>query len=363
MKHSDKPGGNVRLIQWLEHIFNASKAMDFNTHFDDHGCAGSNRVQAHGDATGTGAPRQRDNRRTIGACRQPGQIGKLGGCSTISRDLELAYRAKGDQRNALYARVSRYRAELEFSDLQQVSEELRLILNRPDVQADLALKQRCLETKGNVDLNFDGVSARPSFEELERVAKLRQDTHVASRASGELGILAFLEGNASQAKWWVGEAIGKAYLFGDVGAQIRYLSMMGQGLAQNRRPSEALWFLDHAIEIAQSTSGTGFPKIAVSGKASALTQLRRFSEARRVIEEALEYTRRNGFIGYRVDMLAQAARLAAAEANIPKAIKLYEQASVLAEKIHFNRGLAEVNAQLASLYQKVGDLRKAEESV
>lgn len=40
-----------------------------------------------------------------------------------------------------------------------------------------------------------------------------------------------------------------------------------------------------------------------------------------------------------------------------------EQAAALARVIHFNRGLAEVKAQLPSLYQKAGDLRKAEDSI
>src|SRR5260370_32534315 len=61
-------------------------------------------------------------------------------------------------------------------------------------------------------------------------------------------------------------------------------------------------------------------------------------------------------------MLAAAVQLARTEGNTQLAITLYLQAAGLAREIHFNRGLAEVDAQLASLYQIAGDLPKAEDS-
>jgi hypothetical protein len=207
------------------------------------------------------------------------RLGNWEAAGPLFRRLEAFYRRAGHKRNELYARVSSYRAEMELSDLQRLSEDLRLILQRPEVQFDLALKQRCLEAKGNIDLNLDGVSARPSFEELERVATARNDVQAASRASGELGILAFLEGNPSEAKSRVLKAITKAFWYGDTGAQIRYLSLLGQGLAENKGASQALYFLNAATALARKNPDAGFPRIAISGKASALTQLGRFDEA------------------------------------------------------------------------------------
>ena len=291
------------------------------------------------------------------------KLGNWEAAGPLFRRLEAFYKRVGDTRNELYARVSRYRAEIEVSDLQRLSEELRLILQRPDVQSDLGLKQRCLETKGNIDLNLDGVSARPSFEELERVATAREDAHAASRASGELGILAFLEGNPSEAKSRVVKAIGKAVWYGDRGAQIRYLSLLGQGMAENKGASQALYFLNAATTLARSTPDADFPKIATSGKASALTQLGRFDEAQRVVNEGLQYARQKGYVGFQVDMLAQAGQLATARKDITGAIDRYEQAASLALSIHFNRGVAEVNAHLAELYQRAGDLQKAHEAI
>jgi tetratricopeptide (TPR) repeat protein len=181
------------------------------------------------------------------------KLGNWEAAGPIFARLEKRFHDSGDRRNELYAHVSRLRAEEEYSDLQQLSNVLRQILLRPDVQNDLELQQRVLEVKGSVDLNLDGVSARGPFEELERVAGRRRDSDAESRASGELGIIAFLEGNASEAKRRVLWAIAQAYAHGDAGGKIRYWSLLGQGLVEHGRAAEALSHLDRAIKIAGVT--------------------------------------------------------------------------------------------------------------
>ena len=135
---------------------------------------------------------------------------------------------------------------------------------------------------------------------------------------------------------------------------------MGQGLSENRRATEALWFLNRALSVSRANPDAGFPKLAISGKASALTQLGRFAESRSLIEEGLKYARSHHYIGYEVDMLAQAGQLAATQNRITEAIDLYQQAAVRARQIRFNRGLAQVNAELAALYKRAGNLPQAE---
>jgi CHAT domain-containing protein len=288
------------------------------------------------------------------------KLGNWDAAGPIFARLEKRFATTGDTRNEIYARVSRLRAEEDSRDLQQLSNQLSDILTRSEVQRDLALKQRVLEVKSHVDLNLDGVSARIALEELARVAMQRNDIDAASRAQGELGIVAFLEGNASQAKRLLLTAIGKAIVRRDIGAQIRYFAMMGQGMVNTDRAAAALWFLDRAINLAHSNPNAGFPKVAMTGKAGALTELGRFREASQVIDLGLEYGRKNGDLGYVADMLAQKGFLLAQENNIPQAIAFLYQAGTLAQQIHFNRAVAEVDAQLATLYRQTGDLAKAE---
>jgi hypothetical protein len=78
--------------------------------------------------------------------------------------------------------------------------------------------------------------------------------------------------------------------------------------------------------------------------------LGRLTEARALVIEGLDYARKQGSLGYEVDMLAQSAQLAVAEKQIPDAIRQYELAAGLAARVKFNRALAEVSAQLAALY-------------
>lgn len=288
------------------------------------------------------------------------KLGNWDAAGPIFRRLEIKFASTGDSRDALYAHVSRLEADIESTNLQQVSDELAQIIARPEVQWDPALKQRCLEVKGNVDLNRDGVSARPSFEELEAVARLRRDKDAVSRASGELGVVCFLEGNSSEASKRVLRALLEASWSQDAGAEIRYLSLLGQGMVENHAAPQALWALNRAIGIARSTPGAGFPKMAISGRATALTQLGRWSEAHQAIGLGLSYARQHKNLGYEVDMLAAAGQLARAEGNNQSALNLYLQAAALARAIHFNRGLAEVDAQAASLYQLAGNLPAAE---
>jgi hypothetical protein len=64
-----------------------------------------------------------------------------------SADSKTSFGSLNDPRDALYSHVSRLEADIESTNLQQVSDELAQILGRPEVQRDLGLKQRCLEVK------------------------------------------------------------------------------------------------------------------------------------------------------------------------------------------------------------------------
>jgi hypothetical protein len=140
---------------------------------------------------------------------------------------ERLFEAKGDKRDAFYARISQIPAEMENENLVELSQDLATELRRPEIQRDRYLRLRLLVVKGEVDLNLDGLSSRPVWREVESLAGSLGERALASRASGELGILAFLDGNSSEAKWRVGKALLYAKVFNDIGAQIRYLSMFG----------------------------------------------------------------------------------------------------------------------------------------
>ncbi len=272
---------------------------------------------------------------------------------------ERLFESRGDQRNALYARISQIPAETENRNLAELSRELTQQLRQPFLQHDPYLRLRVLVVKGGVDLNLDALSARPVWQEVETLATSLGEHSLASRASGELGILAFLDGKSEEAKWRVGKALLYAKVVKDVGAQIRYLAMIGQGFVEVGHPEDGSKYLDAALEKAAKNPDVGFPKLAVIGKVSALTSLGHYEEARVLLRRALEYARARQLRGYEVDVLAQFGNIALRTGDLQEAIRYYDDAAGLAADLHFLRGTAEVEAELADVHQRLGNLEKA----
>jgi CHAT domain-containing protein len=272
---------------------------------------------------------------------------------------EQLFKARGDSRNAFYAKVSQIPADMERGNLADLSQYLAKELRRRGIQQDPYLHLRLLVVKGEVDLNLDALSSQPVWKEVESLASSMGERQLASRASGELGILAFLAGNNLEAQSRVGKALLYAKVTKDVGAEIRYLSMIGQAFAEVGRSEEALKYLDQALKMAARNPDTGFPRLATIGKASALTTAGRYAEARALLNRALEFAKTKGLTGYEVDVLAQDGVLAAKGGDTRNAIRLYEQAARMAYTLHFLRATAEVESQLAALYEKAGDLKHA----
>src|SRR5688500_17389786 len=66
-----------------------------------------------------------------------------------------AFIASGDERNALYAEVSRLRSQLPTLPVPEVSERLSVSLDNPLVQNDEQLRLRVLIIKGETDEDLD----------------------------------------------------------------------------------------------------------------------------------------------------------------------------------------------------------------
>lgn len=272
---------------------------------------------------------------------------------------EQLFDAEGDKRDAFYARISQIPAEAGTSNLTELSQYLANELTKHRAKADPYLRLRLLVVKGAVDVDLDALSSRPVWQEVESLGASLGERDQASRAAGELGILAFLAGNGAEAKERVTKALLHAKLFNDVGAEIRYLTLIGEGYGEVDRPQEALKYLDAALDKAAKNPDVGFPKMAIVGKVSTLVALGRYGEARALLSQALDYARSRNLTGYEVDVLTQYGAIAAKTGDPQSAIKVYEQAAEAASRIHFLRGTAEVESQLAFLYAKIGDLNKA----
>ena len=197
--------------------------------------------------------------------------------------------------------------------------------------------------------------------EAQQIAKSLGDDRLATRASGELGVIAFLEGNSGRAAKLLGGALVSTMTNGDKGGQIRFLEMIGNGLVEVNRTSDALMFFERAIKIAEADEDSGLPFMGYEGKAQALVALGRPDEAKRVLQDALAKARSQQKRGHEAQLLIVLGKLAAQTGNKQEAIADLEDAGQFAARVQFYRMEADAMFELAKLYRDSGDLATADD--
>ena len=152
-----------------------------------------------------------------------------------------AFIASGDERNALYAEVSRLRGQLPTLPVPEVSERLSDYLDNPLVQTDERLRLRVLIIKGETDEDLDPSLSQRSWTEALALAQKLNESAWANRARGELGLVAFLQGDTNTAIVNLGQAIKVAETNGDTSSLVRWLTLFGHGYVELGRPEQAAY--------------------------------------------------------------------------------------------------------------------------
>ena len=93
-------------------------------------------------------------------------------------------------------------------------------------------------------------------------------------------------------------ALAQSQKLNDLGAQIRYLTLIGQGLIQLGRYDQAIAMFDQAMAVGHGNPDLSQPVMPYAGKAQALTALGKETEARQLLESLLEISQ--GKIGFRL---------------------------------------------------------------
>jgi len=275
---------------------------------------------------------------------------------------EELFREKGDLRNEVYARVGRIRAQSERMSWVDVSDMLGKQLELPVVKSDQHLRLWCLAAKGYTDLEIDPASAKKAWTEAQTVAHALGEVEWETRAKGELGIIGFLEGDSRRAATMVGDALLSTMASGDVGGQVRFLEMLGNGFNEAKRYGEALAFFERAIKTSSANPDSGFPFMAYEGESEALVSQGKVSEARDKLERALREATENQKLGHRAMILQLLGELAIQTGDRQSAINYLQQAGDLAQKYKFYRTTGQSMIDLAGLYRDAGDLSAAEKS-
>ena len=139
--------------------------------------------------------------------------------------------------------------------------------------------------KGDIEFQYDLPAAEKTWTEVRALASQLGSAAWESRAGGELGCIAFLNGEVFTALRMVATAYLEAEMRGDVAAQIKRLTALGEGLAEFGRPADAIRFFDKALVRSSENPDVYFPFTAYLGKARLLLATPRADEGRRMLLE------------------------------------------------------------------------------
>jgi CHAT domain-containing protein len=276
---------------------------------------------------------------------------------------ETLFRTAGDTGNELYARVGRIRAYGNANSGETVTQALEEALRDPVANSDAKLRLWCLAAKGYTDLDLNTGSAKHAWAEALEIANTLGENQWATRASGELGIIAFLDGNTASAVSLIGRAILSAYRTGDIGEQVRLLSMLGNGFNEEHRFSEALAMFKRAIATAEKTPDAGFPFLAYRGEAVALVGLHKIVEAKQLLSKAWSTAQSQNSPGAMADTLVALGETELANKDVEQAKASFTEAGRIASQMGLYRTLAYAMFDLGSLDRQLGDVYGATQSL
>src|SRR5260370_32401796 len=155
-------------------------------------------------------------------------------------EAEPLFAVNGDRHQETHARIGRIRADSQTRSLLEASGQLAAELEQSVVQQDPRLKLWCLANKGYTDLEINPAAARNDWEQALALAQALKDPGWEARATGELGVLSFLNGDGTTAVKLVGKALLSMQATADVPPPIRLLSITALVMPHIRRPQDAL---------------------------------------------------------------------------------------------------------------------------
>ena len=273
------------------------------------------------------------------------------------------FAAQGDDRNALYAEVSAFRGRLPRMSVPTASSRLAEYLEHSLVQSDDRLRLRVLVIKGETDEDLDPTLAAESWRAAQALAEKLGDAPWANRARGELGLVAFLQGDVGASVVALGQAVKVAQSNGDISSLVRWLTLFGHGYVQLGRPAEALDFYDRALKAASTVPELQFPVMTHVGRSNALIRLGRIDEAEVVLSRATDAAAKSQARGYQAQLLVQRSLIASQKNQSVEALKVLGEARALAKAAGANRIVAEVALDAARIERKRGSNPGAERAL
>ena len=120
----------------------------------------------------------------------------------------------------------------------------------PLLQNDKELRMFCLIVKGDIDTETNTGAMRQDWEQVTALARDLGDSKWQYRALAQLGMAAFYDADLETARKNIGTALAAATTSGDIGGQIRSLTIIAGGLLHAKMYEQSLTYIANANKIA-----------------------------------------------------------------------------------------------------------------
>jgi hypothetical protein len=274
-------------------------------------------------------------------------------------EAETEFRRLNDPRGVLEARLGWLRAQAYEEPSPALAAEVDRDLRNPVVQGDGGLMLRCLAAKAAIEEEVNEDYSRPTWEKIQELAKGLNDRRWQARAQGELGIIAFLDGDVATATQALKTALVSLYLQGDMGAAIYYGSIVGNGQVEAGQAEGGIKYCETAIQAVATVKDMGFAFMAYEGKARGLIALQRNAEAKQVLDEAIRQAQVQNALAAEAQPLVVRGKQEATVDPL-QAIKDLGTATDFCKQHDFRHAHAWGTFELATAYRHQGDFAQAE---
>lgn len=274
---------------------------------------------------------------------------------------ERMFIASGDKRNSLYAHLGRLRATMIEGAIPKTSALLaNKLADDPILLSDKDLRLFCLVIKADFDEAFDHFENARDWREISLLAQQLHDAKWQYRALAALGIAAYYEGNIPEARARVAKALLGATKIGDVAGEVRDLAIISEGMVEAKMYEQAIGYADKALALSKSNPDMGYGYVPAQFKLRALIALKQFDAASQLSTEILRYAREKRRPELEAEILGLDALTAEAKGDLDGAVTLLRQAIHICDERGFIKNLSGLDAMLANVYVKKGELPLAE---
>ena len=276
-------------------------------------------------------------------------------------EAEQLFAEAGDQRNALYSHIGKIYSHADTRRFPDLSAFLAAQLESPLVLVDLQLRLRCLVAKGEIDIETNPSQAHLVWNEVASVAKQLGEKAWETRAKAKLTFVAFMQGELDKAKQLGVEVYFSTLASSDVAVRTSINVALAAGMYEMKRYDEGWQFANEAQKLADSAE-IGFPFSVYAVRAQLSAAVGKTQEAKVLLERNLDKSKLLQSRFHEANVLTMLGKLAASVGDFQTATQQLEAAASLCRDKGFHQTTAWSMFELAKVYQKTGDIAKAEKN-